>query len=42
MCGILLVMTMIGGGNASYCAVIGMLSSGIEALLGIPQFWLNY
>jgi hypothetical protein len=21
---------------------IGMLSSGIEALLGVPQFWLNF
>lgn len=38
----LLAVTYFGTGKIWFNVVFGTLSSGIEALLGVPQFWLNF
>jgi len=35
-------LTWLGQDSKTFSDSIGMLSSGIEALLGVPQFWLNF
>lgn len=40
VCVYLLTVTI--GGNKHFQAIIGFASSSIEALLGVPQFWLNF
>lgn len=35
-------LTWVGQDSKAFSDSIGMLSSGIEALLGVPQFWLNF
>jgi len=38
---VLLAAMIIGCGEEWFNVLLGTLSSGIEALLGVPQFWLN-
>jgi PQ loop repeat len=38
----MMVLTLACRGSLTYVWLIGLLSSGIEALLGVPQFLLNY
>jgi hypothetical protein len=38
----MLVFTGLLSDNEGFMTIIGSLSSGVEALLGIPQFVLNY
>ena len=33
---------MLFSDNALYGWMLGMASSAVEALLGVPQFWLNF
>lgn len=35
-------ITYLGRESKFFVETMGMLSSGIEALLGVPQFWLNF
>eukprot|EP00347_Sterkiella_histriomuscorum_P019285 403342230 len=39
---VILAMTLLLKQFPMYVTAISFLSSGIEALLGVPQFWLNY
>ena len=41
MTAILTVITMLASDELWFSVTLGTLSSGIEALLGVPQFWLN-
>jgi len=37
----LIIVTAFAHDQVWFCVTLGTLSSGVEALLGVPQFWLN-
>jgi hypothetical protein len=36
------VLTLFLGDNLAYQSFLGMASGGVEGLLGVPQFYLNF